>query len=177
MEDQAPNSISTADAHSRRGCVHCEKDLSTLPKGARFCPKCGSDLPRAVLPIEPTPTVRQRIEQLQFILREHLGADSPTPSLDKIHSLMLLGYANAMLQLGARYERGLGVARNNDEADRCYTKSAKLGNVYAQARLGDKAGSARIFSDAAPEDAVPVQSIEPAAVDASAAPLPSKIAG
>ena len=177
MEEEAPISTQTTNEDAGVSCARCQRMLRGLPGGARFCPKCGGDLPLAVLPIESTPTIRQRIEQLQFILREHLGADSPAPSLDKVHSLMLLGYANAMLQLGARYERGLGVARNNDEAERCYTKSAKLGNVYARARLGDNPGNVRIVADLAAEDAVPVQTIEPTVEENISAPLSTQAAG
>src|SRR5947208_10754038 len=83
--------------------------------------------------------LRQRIEQLHSIIREHLDADyEPLPSLDNVHSLTLLGYANALLELGWRYEHGAGVARNPSEAERCYAKSARLGNVYARAWLADK---------------------------------------
>ena len=57
------------------------------------------------------------------------------PDREDTHSLMLLGYANAMYRLGRRYERSLGSGRNVEEAIRCYFKAAKLGNGDALARL------------------------------------------
>jgi TPR repeat protein len=123
-------------------CHACEEARDTLPIPARFCPLCGRELyprPPATV-IHPTNvSLRERIEQLHAIIREHLDAnDEPLPSLDHVHSLTLLGYANALLDLGWRYEHGAGVARNTSEAERCYAKSARLGNVYARARLVDK---------------------------------------
>ena|SRR5438132_6041267 len=120
------------------GCPCCQRRLDDLPKAARFCPKCGGEL-LAPAGNEPKMTLRERMEQVQALLCEHLGTGTPPPSLEHVHSLTLLGYANAMLQLGWRYEHGRGVARNDDEADRYYTKSARLGSVYARARLADKA--------------------------------------
>jgi TPR repeat protein len=154
MDSAAPIS-SASQLAQRDACARCQRLLPDLPTGARYCPKCGGDLPVPALPIASTPTLRERMEQLQDILKEHLGANSPTPSLDQIHSLALLGYANAMLQLGSRYERGLGVSRNTAEADRCYTKSARLGNIYAKARLADKAVTVTIED----ETPVPVEAL------------------
>jgi hypothetical protein len=53
-------------------------------------------------------------------------------------SLALLGFSNAMFRLGWRYEHGQGVWRNAHEAERCYFKSARLGNPHAQSRLTEK---------------------------------------
>jgi hypothetical protein len=107
-------------------------------------------LPVQSLANVPKSTLRERMEQIQSLLHGHLAADSQTPSVEQLHSLMLLGYGNAMLQLGWRYEHGRGVARNAVEAERCYTKSARLGNAYAQ----------RIVGDPPNVEPVPVQSIE-----------------
>ena len=63
------------------------------------------------------------------------AAASDMPSPEDCHSLILLGYANAMYRLGWRYEIGNGTARNAEEAVRCYFKAAKLGNAAALARL------------------------------------------
>ena len=86
----------------------------------------------------PKPTLRERMEQIQALLLGHMAEDASLASIEQLHSLMLMGYANAMLQLGWRYEHGSGVARNPSEAERCYIKSAKLGNVFARGRLGDR---------------------------------------
>jgi TPR repeat protein len=50
-------------------------------------------------------------------------------------SEILEGYANALYKLGRRYECGQGAASNPREAIRCYCKSARLGNLWAMARL------------------------------------------
>ena len=64
------------------------------------------------------------------------GSFGPAPSRDDdVHSLMLLGYANAMYRLGWRYETGMGSGHNPQEALRCYFKAAKLGNIAALTRL------------------------------------------
>src|SRR5947209_5043439 len=89
-------------------CPRCRAALSRTPPGARFCSRCGLDL---------------------------LVGPSDDSAVDESHSLMLMGYANAMYNLGCRYEMGRGTARNADEAIRCYFKAAKLGNPYALARL------------------------------------------
>jgi TPR repeat protein len=80
--------------------------------------------------------LRERLEHLQALAREHLGDGTPPPATpEEIHSLMVLGYADAMCQLGWRYETGDGAVRNADEAKRYYAKSARLGNDYAKAKL------------------------------------------
>jgi TPR repeat protein len=58
----------------------------------------------------------------------------PEPSPEAT-SEMLEGYANALYNLGRRYESGQGAASNPREAIRCYCKSARLGNLWAMARL------------------------------------------
>ena len=50
-------------------------------------------------------------------------------------SKILLGYGNALFNLGWNYERRRGAARNFAEAVRCYRKSSKLGNLDATVRL------------------------------------------
>jgi hypothetical protein len=128
-------------------CPACELQLRGLPITARFCPWCGEALPtttttRFTAPLPPPiePTLGQRLGAL---VREHLiDSAPPTPSPSDVqqplHSLMILGYADAMCQLGWRYETGHGgTIRNDDEARRCYAKSAHLGNDYAQGKLSE----------------------------------------
>lgn len=143
MSDATPTSPATP-------CPRCQRLLRDLPKNARFCPACGTTLPPQSIPDAPKSTLYERIEQIQSLLHGHLAENAQTPSVEQLHSLMLLGYGNAMLQLGWRYEHGRGVARNAAEAERCYTKSARLGNAYAQ----------RIVGDPPKGEPIPVQSIE-----------------
>lgn len=149
-------------------CPRCRKLISTTPRDARFCPKCGSDLSGAREPSDPAAgppplpealrdSVGEKVQaffrsaaapnadqlhlnfnELQSILAGYAKEDLP-PTLENVHSLILLGYANALLKLGWRYEHGRGVAQNDEEAARCYQKSAKLGNVFAQAKVSGKA--------------------------------------
>jgi len=119
-------------------CVHCQFSLAGLPTSARFCPKCGKGLisAAAVPAIEPPtrpdlPIAAQPIEEGE----------------NALPSLVLLGFSNAMFRLGWRYEHGHGVWRNANEADRCYSKSAKLGNPHAQSRLAEKTGEEDAAAD------------------------------
>jgi predicted RNA-binding Zn-ribbon protein involved in translation (DUF1610 family) len=102
--------------------------------------------PPAVMPPPPIPVMPQAIAwaQVNWVQQAVASAaapakpQAPTPpqsSNGDIHSLMLLGYANAMYRLGWRYETGLGNGRNPQEALRCYFKAAKLGNTAALSRL------------------------------------------
>lgn len=59
----------------------------------------------------------------------------PTRRTSDPASPTIVGYANALLRLGRRYERHLGFERNVSEAVRCYLKAARLGNSEALARL------------------------------------------
>jgi hypothetical protein len=142
-------------------CPRCRRLLATMPRGAKFCPKCGSDLSAEPAADAQPPLAAEALEQsvgakvqaffksaaapnaddlhasfgeLQSIIRGY-GKDDLPPTLENVHSLILLGYANALLKLGWRYEHGQGVLRNKEEADRCYQKSAKLGNVFARAKI------------------------------------------
>lgn len=124
-------------------CPGCEFKFEGLPKNARFCPSCGrkllSEEERAALGFPPPKrTLRERIEQLRTIFSQNMGAGGAPPGLEQLHSLMVLGYADAMLHLGWRYEAGQGVPRSGHDAERCYSKSARLGNEEAKARLADK---------------------------------------
>ena len=47
-------------------------------------------------------------------------------------SMVILAYANAMLNLGWKYEHGRGLMRNVEEAARCYEKASKLSDAWAR---------------------------------------------
>ena len=79
------------------------------------------------------------------------ASDSAIPD-GETHSLILIGYGNAMFNLGRRYEAGQGTARNTDEAIRCYFKAAKLGNHNALARLAPHLSEPAARPDAAVEE-------------------------
>jgi hypothetical protein len=104
-------------------CGRCGLDVRALPQSRRFCPRCGFKLageaaePAVVTYRHPLPVMPLERQQ--------------EPS----HSLMVSGYATAMNKLGVRYEVGHGVARNEDEAIRCFGKAARLGNEDARTRL------------------------------------------
>src|SRR6266576_5649891 len=99
-------------------CPRCHHDLSKLPPTARFCPHCGQN-------------------QLQIPMADFskFYCPPPPPAPEHFHSIVIVGYARAMTSLGSRYEAGQGVARNSDEALRCYCKAARLGNSEARSRL------------------------------------------
>ena len=103
-------------------CFHCAADVTALPPVARFCNRCGSDLPKwfhgkpmpsLPIPDPPIPT--------------NPPAELPPP-------LILLAYARAMFNLGCRYETAVGSQRNMQEATRCYWKAARLGDAAARER-------------------------------------------
>lgn len=124
-------------------CLRCSADLTTLPEFARYCPECGLDThqspPRALLARASEPMERVDWTPQWAHLRQLVApCNHPLPEARVIHeptSHMLVGYSNAMYNLGRRYETGLGAARNPGEAARCYFKAARLGNVWALARL------------------------------------------
>lgn len=121
-------------------CLRCSADLSCLPEWARYCPACGLD----TLQSPPAALMSSAASSSGPIAGwKHLGefVALPLPVLpdtafghDSL-SLTLSGYSNAMYKLGRRYESGLGAARNPREAIRCYFKAARLGNLWALARL------------------------------------------
>lgn len=141
-------------------CRRCQLDLGGQNALARFCPRCGyAVVPAAEAPAHgapPGPAARaQSVDaatlRLSHWLRQSAErrtaaapADAAAPSSlpapaaagpGAAHSLMLLGYSNAMYRLGWRYETGSGTVRNPDEAVRCYFKAARLGNPAALRRL------------------------------------------
>jgi TPR repeat protein len=76
----------------------------------------------------------------------------PPPAPEHFHSIVIVGYARAMTQLGTRYESGHGVARNSDEALRCYCKAARLGNSEARSRLITRGAATQTTSPDAPSN-------------------------
>jgi len=93
-------------------CSRCAADLTSLPLEARFCNRCGVALPE------------------QTELPATAAAEPFQPPL------ILLAYAKALFNLGWRYESALGSRRNLREAERCYCKAARLGDVAALSRRG-----------------------------------------
>jgi len=121
-------------------CHRCSADVSRLPVAARFCPRCGLEVHAPASMDAAVVTDDAVWEQLASHWLRVTGAP---PSGDgqggeRVHSLILLGYANAMYNLGFRYELGRGAARNPREAVRCYLKAARLGNPWALARLAPR---------------------------------------
>ena len=123
-------------APTARSCSRCHHDLSRLPRTAHFCPHCGQNQVEI-----PLASVSESI------------FPPPPPAPEYFHSLVIVGYGRAMNSLGNRYETGRGVARNADEALRCFCKAARLGNSEARSRLltrgvGSGAGNQPISPDA-----------------------------
>ena len=127
----APSPIPTR-ARRFPSCPGCQQDLTGIYAGARFCPACGKHL-------VTQSAVRQflsfcnwaRLAPACFGRSKAPGQDAPTCGRTPI----VIGYSNALFTLGWRYERGVGPSRNPSEADRCYRKSARLGNLDAMVRL------------------------------------------
>ena len=117
-------------------CQRCSADVSRLPIAARFCPRCGLEIQVADPVYSPMLGDEQVWEELASQWPRVTAAVSS--DAQPAHSLILLGYANAMYNLGFRYELGRGAARNVREAVRCYMKSARLGNPWALARLAPR---------------------------------------
>jgi TPR repeat protein len=103
-----------------RRCVSCVASLSGIPSTARFCPHCGKRIPAAPPPADEPAVLHSWL----FGLPVHESS-----------SQIVQGYAKALYKLGRRYEMGRGTAKIPTEALRCYTKSARLGNLMAFARL------------------------------------------
>jgi hypothetical protein len=118
--------IQCVGSETPQQCPRCFWELSAIAGVARFCPRCGMQL--APVPVDPVPVpaVDRQAE---------LAAISPATGA---HSLILIGYAAAMTNLGCRYETGFGMPRNEDEAIRCYIKAARLGNSLALERLSSR---------------------------------------
>jgi TPR repeat protein len=126
-------------------CVRCATDLSRLPGDARYCPRCGLDSWDSLPPARPakvdegSESFGQLEAELQH-LAEVAGSAGVLVSFSAVpipeaSSEILRGYGNALYKLGRRYEIGSGTPKNQAEAERCYRKAARLGNLVAFARL------------------------------------------
>jgi len=83
-----------------------------------------------VLTIETSPS-----SQVPSASAPAVFTGSPPPR--SVRTPILRGFAAALYRLGRRYEAGLGTSNNPNEAQRCYYKAAKLGNLAARQRLND----------------------------------------
>ena len=116
-------------------CSRCHHDLSALPPAAHFCPGCG-----------------QKQIEVPLATIDSTFFAAPLPAPEYFHSVVVIGYVRAMNSLGDRYESGRGVARNIDEALRCYCKAARLGNSEARLRLIDRGVVSSTTSPDAPSN-------------------------
>jgi len=137
-ESAAAPAVMSRPAH----CSRCGADLSRLPRAARFCPRCGFDchagaMDAAVAEVAPSPPALLGGWKHPPEIPHVPPALLPRVSLPPLHptSMMVEGYGNAMYRLGQRYEAGPGANANTHEALRCYSKSARLGNAWALARI------------------------------------------
>jgi hypothetical protein len=114
-------------------CPTCYADMSGVPVVARFCPKCGVQLPARdgagylIPPEESSP-----LYPVYRALREDLEGKLSDATPQVASSLIILAYANAMLNLGWRYEHGQGALRNVAEAARCYAKAGRLSEAWGK---------------------------------------------
>lgn len=112
-------------------CPACFKDMTAVPVAARFCPKCGVQLPARnaagfLIPPEESSPLYPVYQSLRDELEKKLQDESPQIA----SSMIILAYANAMLNLGWKYEHGRGILRNVEEAARCYAKAGKLSAAW-----------------------------------------------
>jgi hypothetical protein len=115
-------------------CPACLKDVSGVPVAARFCPKCGKQLPSRdaagyLIPPEESSPLYPVYQALREELASKLSDEPPAVA----SSMIILAYANAMLNLGWKYEHGRGIMRNVEEAARCYEKAGKLSEAWGRA--------------------------------------------
>jgi hypothetical protein len=114
-------------------CPTCYLDMTGVPSVARFCPKCGMQLPaRNAAGFLIPPEESSPLYPVYRALREELGARLADETPQVASSLIILAYANAMLNLGWRYEHGRGAMRNVEEAARCYAKAGKLAEAWGK---------------------------------------------
>jgi hypothetical protein len=116
-------------------CPTCYRDMKDVAVVARFCPTCGSQLPPRnaegylIPPEESSP-----LYPVYRALRDELEAKLTDESPQAASSLIILAYANALLNLGWRYEHGRGILRNVEEAARCYAKAGRLSEVWDKSK-------------------------------------------
>jgi TPR repeat protein len=77
-----------------------------------LCVKCAAD-------VSALPKAARFCNRCGTRLLDHADQYPPPP-------LILLAYAQALFNLGRRYETAIGARRNLDEAARCYAKAARL---------------------------------------------------
>jgi hypothetical protein len=114
-------------------CPACFKDMTAVPVAARFCPKCGVQLPSRdaagfLIPPEESSPLYPVYQSLRDELEGKLADESPQVA----SSMIILAYANAMLNLGWKYEHGRGLLRNVEEASRCYAKAGRLSQAWGK---------------------------------------------
>jgi hypothetical protein len=146
VDDHAPKSYESAVAPAQAAnqslpaaiemprliiCPSCFKDMTAVPAAARFCPKCGAQLPARnaagfLIPPEESSPLYPVYQSLRDELEEKLASEAPQIA----SSMIILAYANAMLNLGWKYEHGRGILRNVEEAARCYAKAGKLSEAW-----------------------------------------------
>jgi hypothetical protein len=112
-------------------CPTCYRDMTRVASVARFCPTCGAQLPPRnaegfLVPPEESSPLFPAYRALRDELAEKLTGESPQAAT----SLIILAYANALLNLGWRYEHGRGILRNVEEAARCYAKAGRLSEAW-----------------------------------------------
>src|SRR5207244_1400276 len=105
-------------------CPSCYRDMTGVGVVARFCPTCGSRLPARdaggfLIPPEESSPLFPVYQALRKDLESKLADEAPQVA----SSLIILAYANALLNLGWKYEHGKGAWRNVEEAARCYAKA------------------------------------------------------
>jgi len=93
----------------RAACPRCHESVLPIPSSAKFCPRCGLELPEHCPP---------------WNAQGDLNLSNPA----------LAAYAHALFNLGARYENTAGGV-DIDQAIRYYEKAAKIGVPAAKARL------------------------------------------
>ena len=118
----------------RPRCTNCHADLTSLPAIARYCNRCGVRLPPTALPPPRHPLTGWRYWWWG-------GAPRKQETAFADRSSMFVAYGESLFGLGWRYEHAVGARRNLNEAARCYSKAARLGNVSAADRLcGERRG-------------------------------------
>jgi TPR repeat protein len=155
-EDTAPAPEKTLVAAVGARCLRCGHDLARMPEAARYCPRCGLDTltspPASVVAHvaggpQGHPDVLGGWNHLSNLSESAAEpTDLPEPINPTASSLMVRGYGNALYRLGRRYEIGSGSFPNLREAMRCYTKSARLGNLWALGRLASQLFSSQEHS-------------------------------
>jgi hypothetical protein len=114
-------------------CPACYRDMTGVSVVARFCPVCGSRLPARdaagyLIPPEESSPLFVVYQSLRKELEEKLADESPQVAT----SLIILAYANALLNLGWKYEHGRGALKNVEEAARCYAKAGRLAEAWGK---------------------------------------------